>query len=664
MSAIMTPCSGVAADRPARGPERRIGGPRPLAPLAHAIRLPPPQRSPATRRRRVEARDRRSMAPLRPTRPRPASTGSSRPSSVPMSSTHLASALVARFEHLRMTDVEAVGGKNASLGEMISQLSQSGVRVPGGFATTAHAFRQFLAEGGAGPADRRAPRPPRHRRRARPGRGRRRDPRLDRAAAVPAGARGGDPRRIRAPRGRQPRRDLRRALLGHRRGPAGRIVRRPAGDLPQRLRHRPGAGEDARGLRQPLQRPRHQLPGAQGLCAQRRRALGRGAADGAQRRRRRRRDVHDRHRERLHRRRLHHLELRPRRDRGPGRRQSRRVLRPQAGAAARQAGDHPPQPRLQADPHGLRLGRGAARARQAGDDPGHRHRAAQPLLAERRRRDRAGPLRRGDREALRPGDGHRVGQGRRRRQALHPPGAAGDGEEPGRRQGRAALRPQGHGHGARHRPGDRPEDRHRPGPAGRLGRRHGPGAGRRRARHRHDRPELGAGDEARRGDRHQPRRPHLPRGDHRPRARHPGGRRLRRRDRDAEGGRAGHRRLLRGRHRLRLRRPARDRGHRRAAGRAAVLAGEDDDEHRQSAARVRLRADAELRRRPGAARVHHQQQHRRAPEGDPRLSEHRRRPEEGGRERGPGPRLAARLLRRQARPRASPRSPPPSGRSR
>jgi pyruvate,water dikinase len=64
-----------------------------------------------------------------------------------MSSTHLATALVARFEDLRMTDVEAVGGKNASLGEMISQLSESGVRVPGGFATTAHAFRIFLAEG-------------------------------------------------------------------------------------------------------------------------------------------------------------------------------------------------------------------------------------------------------------------------------------------------------------------------------------------------------------------------------------------------------------------------------------------------------------------------------------------------------------------------------------
>jgi pyruvate,water dikinase len=65
-----------------------------------------------------------------------------------MSSTNLATALVAPFEHLRMTDVEAVGGKNASLGEMISQLAASGVRVPGGFATTAHAFRQFLQHGG------------------------------------------------------------------------------------------------------------------------------------------------------------------------------------------------------------------------------------------------------------------------------------------------------------------------------------------------------------------------------------------------------------------------------------------------------------------------------------------------------------------------------------
>ncbi len=52
------------------------------------------------------------------------------------------------FDELRMTDVERVGGKNASLGEMISQLASSGVRVPGGFATTAQAYRDFLAHNG------------------------------------------------------------------------------------------------------------------------------------------------------------------------------------------------------------------------------------------------------------------------------------------------------------------------------------------------------------------------------------------------------------------------------------------------------------------------------------------------------------------------------------
>ncbi|MFG6414699.1 phosphoenolpyruvate synthase [Roseateles sp. DC23W] len=65
-----------------------------------------------------------------------------------MSTLFEATALVVPFENLRMTDVEAVGGKNASLGEMISQLAASGVRVPGGFATTAHAFRQFLKHEG------------------------------------------------------------------------------------------------------------------------------------------------------------------------------------------------------------------------------------------------------------------------------------------------------------------------------------------------------------------------------------------------------------------------------------------------------------------------------------------------------------------------------------
>jgi pyruvate,water dikinase len=53
-------------------------------------------------------------------------------------------AYIIPFEELRMSDVEIVGGKNASLGEMISQLHSKGVRVPTGFATTALAFRDFL----------------------------------------------------------------------------------------------------------------------------------------------------------------------------------------------------------------------------------------------------------------------------------------------------------------------------------------------------------------------------------------------------------------------------------------------------------------------------------------------------------------------------------------
>ncbi|HAF01678.1 MAG TPA: phosphoenolpyruvate synthase, partial [Methylophilaceae bacterium] len=52
------------------------------------------------------------------------------------------------FENLRNSDVPSVGGKNASLGEMISQLSAKGVRVPTGFATTADAYREFLAQNG------------------------------------------------------------------------------------------------------------------------------------------------------------------------------------------------------------------------------------------------------------------------------------------------------------------------------------------------------------------------------------------------------------------------------------------------------------------------------------------------------------------------------------
>ena len=66
-----------------------------------------------------------------------------------MSSLFDATDLVVPYELVRMTDVAAVGGKNASLGEMISQLPRDGgIRVPGGFATTAHAYRLFLRQAG------------------------------------------------------------------------------------------------------------------------------------------------------------------------------------------------------------------------------------------------------------------------------------------------------------------------------------------------------------------------------------------------------------------------------------------------------------------------------------------------------------------------------------
>jgi pyruvate,water dikinase len=55
---------------------------------------------------------------------------------------------VAWLKDLRMTDLDLVGGKNASLGEMIGGLAAAGIRVPGGFATTAEAYREFLAANG------------------------------------------------------------------------------------------------------------------------------------------------------------------------------------------------------------------------------------------------------------------------------------------------------------------------------------------------------------------------------------------------------------------------------------------------------------------------------------------------------------------------------------
>ena len=57
---------------------------------------------------------------------------------------------VLAFNQVSLKDLEIVGGKNASLGEMIQHLSKAGVKVPGGFATTAHAFKDFIAQNGLG----------------------------------------------------------------------------------------------------------------------------------------------------------------------------------------------------------------------------------------------------------------------------------------------------------------------------------------------------------------------------------------------------------------------------------------------------------------------------------------------------------------------------------
>ncbi|MCX5935600.1 MAG: phosphoenolpyruvate synthase, partial [Pseudanabaena sp. LacPavin_0818_WC45_MAG_42_6] len=57
-------------------------------------------------------------------------------------------ALILWFEEVGIADIPLVGGKNASLGEMIRQLQPKGVNVPNGFATTAYAFRHFIEKAG------------------------------------------------------------------------------------------------------------------------------------------------------------------------------------------------------------------------------------------------------------------------------------------------------------------------------------------------------------------------------------------------------------------------------------------------------------------------------------------------------------------------------------
>ena len=218
------------------------------------------------------------------------------------------------------------------------------------------------------------------------------------------------------------------------------------------------------------------------------------------------------------------------------------------------------------------------------------------------------------RGALRHADGHRMGQGRRHRQDLHPAGAARDGAKP-RRTLHSALHAQGSLDLAGERTQHRPAHRRRPCP--RHPRREGDvaRARRRRAGRRHDRSGLGAGHEARLRHRHQSRRAHLPCGHHCARARHPGGGRLRHRHQRHPRKSGRHRLLRRGRHRPRLRRHAGIRPAQHRARFAARDPGQDHDEHRQSRSGLRFRRHTAPRRRPRAPGVHHQSHDRRASAG-------------------------------------------------
>ena len=209
----------------------------------------------------------------------------------------------------------------------------SACNVPDGFATTADAYRRFIGDTGLAEEISGKLQGPRHRRHPRAGaRWARRSARRWRRATSPRTS-SRHPGGVRRARGRARRRVLRRTVQRDRRGPARRVVRRPAGDLPEHQGHRRRAAGDPRGVRLALQRPGDRLPRAPRLRPRRRRALGRGAADGALRHRRLGRDVHDGHRVRVRRRGVHHLGLRARRGRRAGRGEPRRVLRLQAGAA-------------------------------------------------------------------------------------------------------------------------------------------------------------------------------------------------------------------------------------------------------------------------------------------------------------------------------------------
>ena len=337
------------------------------------------------------------------------------------------------FESLTLDDIPLVGGKNASFGEMIRALQPLGVRVPGGFALTADAYKALLDGPGvrgelraalAGSTCATSTRcgPAARSRGARSARRRSRRELLRELEAAYAAlskqyGRGGHRRRG--------------ALERHRRGPPDGELRGPAGDLPERPRRCRAARRLPQVLRVALHRPRDRLPRRARLRPREGLPLDRRAEDGPLGPGRLGRAVHARHRERLRPRRADHRHLRPRREHRAGRRQPRRVRRLQADPR----GDLP-APRLEGDRDGLRRGR-RPRARATCRCP-RRCAASSCSRATRRSSSRATPSRSRSTTArapasARPMDIEWAKDGRTRR-ALHRAGAARDGALAARRR--------------------------------------------------------------------------------------------------------------------------------------------------------------------------------------------------------------------------------------
>ena len=298
---------------------------------------------------------------------------------------------IAWLETLGNADVPSVGGKNASLGEMIRHLASGGVRVPGGFATTARPTASYLAANAiaarirallaASSAARPACSTPARR---------------SRRLLLEASSRTPSPTRSATPTASCSRR------YGVGRSRTSRCARSAtAEDLPdasfagQQETYLNVRGDgDAAGrlpalLRLAVHRPRDQLPRRQGLRPPRGGALGRRAEDGALRPRRRGRHVHARHRDRLPRRGPHQRRLGPGRERRAGRGRSRTSTRSSSRCSTTRGSCRSSRRRSAARSSSWSTPAAAARAPRTVDTT---QRERRQLRAVRRRDPAAGPL--------------------------------------------------------------------------------------------------------------------------------------------------------------------------------------------------------------------------------------------------------------------------------